>query len=182
MVRLAHALHTKSVVLFGPTNKSFFSFDNNINLSSSACGDCWWSTGDWLSQCPRGLAVPECLDKLTPEKVSQQVEAYLNSPTVARYEAENLTLYSSNDAQAFLADLYATLHLAPVPISRHQQRIARAEFIMHSSKQWEYLQAYEVIKAMSADLGRPLKDCRYRRRSWGAFALSCQKGPPCRDF
>src|SRR6185437_2317929 len=55
MVRLAHALHTKSAVLFGPTSKSFFSFDSNINLSSSVCGDCWWSTGDWLSRCPRGL-------------------------------------------------------------------------------------------------------------------------------
>ena len=87
MVRLAHALHTKSVVLFGPTNKTFFSFDSNINLSSSVCGDCWWSSSDWLSRRPRGLAVPECLDKLAPEQVFQQIEAYLKSQTGVRYEA-----------------------------------------------------------------------------------------------
>ena len=156
VVRLAHALHTKSVVLFGPTSKTFFSFDSNINLSSSVCGDCWWSTNDWLSHCPRGLAVPECLDKLAPEQVFQQIEAYLKPQIGVRYEAEDLAFYNGRDAQKFLTDLFVTLDLPPVPISGISEN-RETGINMRSSKQWEYPQAYDVIEAMSAELGRPLK-------------------------
>jgi 2-polyprenyl-3-methyl-5-hydroxy-6-metoxy-1,4-benzoquinol methylase len=156
MVRLAHALHTKSAVLFGPTSKSFFSFDSNINLSSSVCGDCWWSTSDWLSQCPRELAVPECMDALTPQRVFQQVKSYLKLPIGARYEAGKLLLYNGSEGKEFLADLFATLQLTPVPISRHTEN-RESGIYLHASKQWEYTQAYRVVEAMSAELGRPLR-------------------------
>jgi len=35
-----HALHTKSIVLFGPTPLSYFALDKNINLAPAKCGDC----------------------------------------------------------------------------------------------------------------------------------------------
>ena len=37
--QFAHALHTRSVVLFGPTTKSYFALDGNINLAPGVCGD-----------------------------------------------------------------------------------------------------------------------------------------------
>ncbi len=156
MVRMAHALHTKSVVLFGPTSKPFFSFDANINLSPPVCGDCWWSTGDWLSRCPRGLATPECMDAITPEQVFKHAESYLKSLSSPRYKFEKFALYRSESGKEFLADLCSTLHLSLVPISRHTEN-RESGIYLHASKQWEYLKAWEVIKAMSAELGRPLK-------------------------
>ena len=156
MVRMARALHTKSVVLFGPTSKPFFCFDENINISPLVCGDCWWSTGDWLSQCPRGLPTPECMDTITPELVFKRVESYLKALGSPRYKAENLSLYQCESGKEFLADLCSTVHLPLVPISRHTED-RESGIYLHASKQWEYLKAWEIINAMAAELGRPLK-------------------------
>src|SRR5262249_55033308 len=49
LVHMARALHTRSLVLFGPTNRDYFGYDQNINLASSACANCWWSTPTWMS-------------------------------------------------------------------------------------------------------------------------------------
>ena len=53
LVHLARALHTKSLVLFGPTNHEFFRYTQNENCFSTICGNCWWSTPNWMRACPR---------------------------------------------------------------------------------------------------------------------------------
>jgi len=159
LVRMAHALHTRSVTLFGPTSMSFFGIDDNINLTSEKCGDCWWATQGWLSQCPRGLPTPECMDSITPERVADNVEDFLNAQHPIRYRSEQLALYGDGVAEHLsgaLEEMFKSLHLTAVPISRHTTNLESGIYL-HASKQWEYLKALEVIESMSAELGRPLK-------------------------
>src|SRR5271166_5667055 len=73
LVHLARALHTPSVVLFGPTDDQFFGYSHNVNLTASGCGNCWWSSPTWLSRCPRGLSKPECMTSIEPERIDRRV-------------------------------------------------------------------------------------------------------------
>ena len=101
LVHMAHAVGTKSVVLFGPTNLGFFGYPENRNLSS-ACTDCWWLTRDWMPNCVRGLPVPECMVNHRPENVAAIVtdelskQAPLAATTVqennARHRDENIAV------------------------------------------------------------------------------------------
>src|SRR6185437_6804150 len=118
------------------TSEPFFRFDSNINISSKICGDCWWSTGDWLSRCPRGLATPECMDMITPEHVFKEVMSYLKSLSSPRYKSEKFALYRGESGKDFLADLCGTLHLPLVPISQHTED-RESGIYLHASKQWE---------------------------------------------
>ncbi len=60
LVHFASALGVKSVVLFGPTNQTWFGYSQNINIPPTACGNCWWSTKDWMDHCPAGHIDPVC--------------------------------------------------------------------------------------------------------------------------
>jgi len=73
MVHLAAAVGTRSCVVFGPTSVSYFAYKDNINLPPPVCGDCWWSTDDWQTNCPRGMLKPQCLSERTPESVVEAV-------------------------------------------------------------------------------------------------------------
>jgi len=159
LVRMAHALHTTSIAIFGPTSMSFFGIEGNINLVSEKCSDCWWATQGWLSQCPRGLPQPECMESITPERVAECVEDFFNSQRPAHYRAEQLALFDDGRPESFkgaLDDVFKRLHLPPVPITRHTTDLESGIYL-HASKQWEYSKALEVIAGMSAELGRPLK-------------------------
>jgi SAM-dependent methyltransferase len=159
LVRLSHALHTRSVVLFGPTSKTFFGIDAHINLSSEKCSDCWWATQGWLSQCPRGLETPECMDSITPERVAEHVQDHFDAQRPTGYQCEMFSLYgdgTADRAAGFLADLFRKLYLTPVPISKHTTN-KDSGIYLHASKQWEYAKAWDVISVMSEQLGRPLK-------------------------
>jgi hypothetical protein len=67
LVHLAYHLGVKSIVLFGPTNKKFFRYPQNINLSAGGCQNCWWSNYDWMFKCPKGRQ--DCMEKITPQMV-----------------------------------------------------------------------------------------------------------------
>jgi len=69
LVHLAAAVGTRSCVVFGPTPVAYLAYKDNINLPPPVCGDCWWTTDAWQSDCPRGLARPQCLYERTPESV-----------------------------------------------------------------------------------------------------------------
>lgn len=60
LVHLAHALGTRSVVVFGPTPLSYFGYPENENIPPQFCGDCWATSETWMAFCPRGLAQPVC--------------------------------------------------------------------------------------------------------------------------
>ena len=61
LVHLAHAVHARCVVLFGPTPAGFFGYPQNINLEPSGCKACWFVTKTWLIECPRHTSGPECM-------------------------------------------------------------------------------------------------------------------------
>lgn len=69
MSHAATAVQTPTVVLFGPTNMKFFQYDQNKNINSPFCTNCWWLTTDWMANCPRGFLTPKCMDAITPEQV-----------------------------------------------------------------------------------------------------------------
>ncbi len=69
LVHLASAVGTKCCVVFGPTSVPYLSYKDNINLPPPACGECWWATEDWQTNCPRGMLKPQCLAERTPESI-----------------------------------------------------------------------------------------------------------------
>jgi ADP-heptose:LPS heptosyltransferase len=79
LTHMATALGTKCAVLFGPTNAAFFGYSENINITSHLCGNCWWSTDTWMDFCPRGLAVPECMDSLKPDFIVEKVAEFIQN-------------------------------------------------------------------------------------------------------
>ncbi|MFI4957049.1 MAG: glycosyltransferase family 9 protein [Gammaproteobacteria bacterium] len=78
LVHMATSLGVKSIVLFGPTNAQYFSYNENINLVPSVCHNCWYLKHDWMANCPRGFKIPACLDSLLPEVVAQEAVRVLN--------------------------------------------------------------------------------------------------------
>ncbi|MEX3935871.1 methyltransferase domain-containing protein [Paraburkholderia phymatum] len=150
LVHMASALRTQSVVLFGPTLAAYYGYPGNINLDAGSCGGCWWSTPDWLSRCPRGLAQPACMAALAPELVERHALPILAARAAqrSRYTLADARLYDSalrNERAAVLENMFAQLGIPPVPISAHARR-ADVGMYIHASKQWEYLYAHQQIE------------------------------------
>ena len=75
LVHLRHWLDgRKSVVLFGPTRKEFYGYDENINIQTGVCDGCEWLTMDWRETCPKGCAACECFSSITPEMIMNEIE------------------------------------------------------------------------------------------------------------
>lgn len=79
---LVHVRHIlgggPSVVLFGPTIAARHNYEENIAVSAGMCGDCEWTTTEWLFKCPRGMKSPECMASITPTLVYESVASYLS--------------------------------------------------------------------------------------------------------
>jgi ADP-heptose:LPS heptosyltransferase len=73
LVHVARAVNTRSVVMFGPTPVEFFGYPSNVNIPSTVCGNCWWTTRDWAVKCPRGLEEPSCMAEHVPQDVAKSV-------------------------------------------------------------------------------------------------------------
>jgi SAM-dependent methyltransferase len=159
LVRLAHALHTNAVVLFGPTSVSFFGLQGNTNVVAEGCNNCWWSTPNWLSVCPRGFARPQCMDAISPERVRDAVMGHLHRSLRPRFEIEATAIYESETLSkdaGKLKELFTATGLSSVPITQHTKNLDSGVYL-HASKQWEYLQALRVVASMEAELSRPLR-------------------------
>jgi ADP-heptose:LPS heptosyltransferase/SAM-dependent methyltransferase len=159
LVHLARAVSTPSVVLFGPTDPQYYGYSQNRNLDSDQCGNCWWSTPDWLLQCPRGLATPACMSSITPDQVFAAVLKELEKRRNPLYQSSDYALYDSRlpgKGEAQLADIFARVGLAPVPITRHTADPVKGVYL-HASKQWEYLYVLEQIEAHGARAAQGLR-------------------------
>jgi hypothetical protein len=77
LVHFASALGVKAVVLFGPTNMQWFGYKQNINVAPPQCGNCWWSTEDWMDRCAAGHKTPVCTQH-SAETISQLILDELN--------------------------------------------------------------------------------------------------------
>jgi ADP-heptose:LPS heptosyltransferase len=73
LVHLARAVGVRSVVAFGPTSSAFLGYPQNANLVASDCNNCWWTTKDWHTYCPRGLAGPPCMNAHTADVIAKVV-------------------------------------------------------------------------------------------------------------
>jgi ADP-heptose:LPS heptosyltransferase len=77
-VHLAKSLNTKCVVIFGPTSPEFTGYEENINIKSNLCSDCYFIKG-WSLGCVRGFKKPLCMESITPEFVAEKAIEYINT-------------------------------------------------------------------------------------------------------
>ncbi len=77
LVHLAQYVSVPSIVLFGPSDVSFFGYTKNKNLACGNCGGCMWMTIDWMTRCPLHKSEAVCMQALTPAIVWPEVRALL---------------------------------------------------------------------------------------------------------
>jgi ADP-heptose:LPS heptosyltransferase len=69
LIHLAHAVGTKSAVLFGPTNPVLYGYPDNINIYADKCPSCWWRVHGWSSKCKEGHKTCVNIDKISVHQV-----------------------------------------------------------------------------------------------------------------
>jgi ADP-heptose:LPS heptosyltransferase/2-polyprenyl-3-methyl-5-hydroxy-6-metoxy-1,4-benzoquinol methylase len=76
LVHLAHAVRTRSIVLFGPTPVKFFGYPDNVNVETpSDCKDCWWVDDMWWRECPKKFPFPNpCMDSIKVIMVEEAIK------------------------------------------------------------------------------------------------------------
>lgn len=84
LVHLRHAINGgPSVVLFGPTNKDFFGYSENINLSNNpheCSSGCEWFRSNWQLVCTKtGTSESLCMKRITSQMVIEGVKEILNN-------------------------------------------------------------------------------------------------------
>lgn len=76
LAHLASQLGTKCAVLFGQSPLHFYGYEDNINIQEGSCHSCVQCFSD-ITVCLRGMALPECMDLITPEIVIDRILPYL---------------------------------------------------------------------------------------------------------
>lgn len=78
-VHMRHFMGARpSVVLFGPTFKDFYAYDENINISSGVCPGCEWLHNGWREICIKsGCVKSACLEKITAGDVMDKIKGKL---------------------------------------------------------------------------------------------------------
>ena len=67
---LRHFISKKtSCVIFGPTDKNFYGFNENINLSPDLACECEWVTESWNQYCTKTNSKNSCTANVSPETV-----------------------------------------------------------------------------------------------------------------
>jgi SAM-dependent methyltransferase len=154
LVHAAHALGTRSVVLFGPTDPAFFGYAGNINLSSDVCAPCWWSTPDWMTHCPRGLPQPACMSAITPASVKDAALACLDQGARRPHSALQLmssAVWSSTPSAG--AELVCAIKefTELVDGADGHSRSPTTGCHLHATKHWEYAFALDAIGITARD-------------------------------
>lgn len=80
LVHLKRTLNGKSIVIFGPTSKQFFGYDQNINLRADTCPHtCEWVSREWTEKCLLTNGQPACMLALKPHIVFNAVRSELKT-------------------------------------------------------------------------------------------------------
>jgi ADP-heptose:LPS heptosyltransferase/SAM-dependent methyltransferase len=153
LVHLARAVHTPSLVLFGPTPVEFFGYPQNVNLRAGDCHDCWWSTNDWSVHCPIGQETPSCMDHLERGQVLREVDAMVRrtTPKPRRHKLEDFTFFDGamiHENEPMLKSIYRSAQLAYHGPARHSMNDETGAYV-HGSKNWEYLYAVKQMQQLS---------------------------------
>jgi ADP-heptose:LPS heptosyltransferase/SAM-dependent methyltransferase len=173
LVHMARALHTPSVVLFGPTDDQYFGHSQNVNLRAPGCANCWWSTPTWLSRCPRGLPKPECMTAIEPDRVSNAALQIIENRRIDRGNVVATAVYGHpgyGELDEILGAIFDAAHLIRTPISQHAWS-PNAGIYLHASKQWEYLFAWQqsAQRFGGGVAGKRIADIGGGRGAWAAF-------------
>ncbi len=78
LIHLAHAVKTKSIVLFGPTDSILYGYKDNINIDNRKCDTCWWVNSKWSQKCIRGNKSCVNIDSINVYDVYMKVLKELN--------------------------------------------------------------------------------------------------------
>ncbi len=79
LVHLAQYTFVPSIVLYGPSDKEFFAYSRNTNLSAGDCGGCMWSVPGWMHACPLGHKPAKCMQAISVESVWEAVREKLTT-------------------------------------------------------------------------------------------------------
>lgn len=79
LVHINKHLGNTSLVLFGPTDPKYYSYDNNINIRSKRCGNCMFITKHWSTMCPLDYDLNEtdCMTDIQPATVVEAAAKYV---------------------------------------------------------------------------------------------------------
>src|SRR5262249_42323213 len=77
LTHIARCLGITCCVIFGSTPVDYFGYPANINMRPPFCGGCYWSTPEWMVECPRGFAEARCMSEQPPEAVLEAVTPFL---------------------------------------------------------------------------------------------------------
>ena len=69
LVHLATSLGTSCVVMFGPTNISYYGYAENINIKAKECGNCMHVTDTWMESCPLNYTPIKCMPSILPNEI-----------------------------------------------------------------------------------------------------------------
>ena len=66
--RLARAVGTPGVVLFGPTSSALYALPGNETVQSGVCEPCCWTVPEWTTECPLDIGTV-CMKSILPDTV-----------------------------------------------------------------------------------------------------------------
>ena len=69
LVHLATSLGTSCVVMFGPTNISYYGYAENKNIKPKECGNCMHVTDTWMESCPLNYTPIKCMPSILPNEI-----------------------------------------------------------------------------------------------------------------
>lgn len=78
LIHLRHALHQRSVVLWGPTLGAFVGYPEDENIQGQ-CSGCMWLVPNWEVHCPKGFSNAKCMVDISVDRVVAGVEKILSS-------------------------------------------------------------------------------------------------------
>lgn len=77
LVHMASQIGTKCFVLFGPTPMWFYGYEQNCNIKSDKCGECYCLTEKWMTTCIK-YGKQECMFAIKPKDVLKMIMEFFS--------------------------------------------------------------------------------------------------------
>jgi len=79
LVHLATSLGTSCVVMFGPTNISYYGYPENRNIEPKKCGNCMHVKDTWMQSCPLNYTTLQCVPSISPNEILMAVSEIISN-------------------------------------------------------------------------------------------------------
>ncbi len=128
-------LNGQSIVLFGPTSKDIYGYDENINIKGNGCSSwCEWFTDDWHKKCLRGFEDAPCMTSIKPKTVLEASEKIIKNIHEYSYkciesynyenEIEKFIISNITDKNAVIVDVFNKNYLnLSLNLSKHFRKV-----------------------------------------------------------